>query len=164
MLHEKITNNQIQYTMKNHIRILQVLFLLIMISQTVIGQTGNDKEVLLQKLADRKDLQNVLPKNNDGTFRQLYILQQRIIFPENTNVQIAGKKLELADQAQIESIANPYYLLFWDFRISEDKANIGFMINNRPGVNTVELVRVVAVAEKQGDEWVIVDTKINNLR
>jgi hypothetical protein len=146
--------------MKNHIRILKVLFLLVMISQTVIGQTGNETEALLQKLANMKELQNILPKNNEGTIRQLYILQQRVSFPANTNVQIDGKKVELVDQAQIENIADPYYLLFWDFRISQNKANIGFMLNNRTGINVIELVRVVAEAEKNGNEWVINNVKI----
>jgi hypothetical protein len=146
--------------MKNNIRILKVLFLLVMISQTVIGQTGNDTEALLQKLADLKELQNILPRNNEGTIRQLYILQQRVSFPANSNLQIDGKKVELVDQSQIENIADPYYLLFWDFRISQNKANVGFMINNKTGIDTIELVRVVAEAEKKGNEWVIINVKI----
>ncbi len=150
--------------MKNHIRILKVLFLLVMFSQIVIGQTGNETEALLQKLVDLKELQNVLPKNDEGTIRQLYILQQRVSFPANTNVQIAGKKVELVDQAQIENIADPYYLLFWDFRISDNKANIGFMLMSKSGINQIELIRVVSEAEKKGTEWVLINVKVDKLR
>jgi hypothetical protein len=128
------------------------------------GQTDKDTTVVLQKCIDLKDLQQVLPLNSDGTTRHLYILQQRISFPANTNVQINGKKVDLVDQAQIENIADPYYLLFYDFRISQEKANTGFMLMKKTSNNAMEVARIDAEAEKKGTEWEIINVKIVNVR
>jgi hypothetical protein len=149
--------------MKNLISVLNVFILFSLLSQGVFGQTKQDTVAVLQKCIERKDFQQLLPLNSDGTIRQLYILQQRVSFPANTNVQIAGRKVELVDQAQIENITDPYYLLFWDFRISQNKGNVGFMLNNKTGKDAIELVRVVAEAEKNGNEWVIINVKIVNV-
>ncbi len=150
--------------MKKIIRILSVIFLFTLISRGVIGQTVNDSSAVLRKCIELKDLQQFLPLNSDGTYRQLYILQDRISFPAGTNVQIAGKKIVLADPAQFENLVDPYYLQFWDFRISQDKANASFMLNSRSGKNTIERVRVVAEVEKKGTEWVIIDANITRVR
>jgi hypothetical protein len=164
MLHKKRTNNQIQLTMKTSLRILKVLFLLIMISQRVLGQTGSDTEALLQKLADLKELKEQLPKSNDGTLKQLYILQDRVSFPANINVQIAGLKIAFVNKEQLANISDPYYLLFWDFRINQNRANTGFMLMSKSGINPIELIRVVSEAEKKGTEWVLIDVKVDKLR
>ena len=165
MLYRNIkTVNQTLTKMKNLIRILNVFFLLALLSQGVSGQTEKDTVAVLQKCIDLKDLKQFLPLNSDGTIGQLYILQDRISFPASTNVEIAGKKIALIDLPQLEDIADPYYLQFWDFRISQDLATVGFMLNYRPDKNTKELVRVVAEAEKKGTEWMIIDVKITRVQ
>jgi hypothetical protein len=128
------------------------------------GQTDKDTAAVLQKCIDLKDLQQFLSLNSDGTIRQLYILQERVSFPASTNVQIAGKKIALVDLAELENIADPYYLQFWDFRISQNRANTGFMLMSKSGINPIELVRVVAEAEKKGTEWAIIDVKVDKVR
>ncbi len=150
--------------MKNPIRILSVFILFALISTSVSGQTSKDSLAVLQKCMELKDLQQYLPLNSDGTMRQIYILQGRITFPSTTNVQIAGNKAELVDFARLEKLTDPYYIQFWDFRISQDKASAGFMLNSRPGRNTVELLRVVVEAVKSGTDWVINDTKITRVQ
>jgi hypothetical protein len=143
--------------MKNLIRILSVIFLLILLSPCVFGQTEKDSVAVLQKCVELKDLQQFLPLNSDGTVRQLYILQDRISFPVTANVQIAGMKISLVDLAQLENVSDPYFLQFWDFRVSDDKANAGFMLMKKAGNSAREVARVVAAAEKRGTDWVIID-------
>lgn len=150
--------------MKNIIRLLSVFFLLILLSPVVFGQTEKDSVAVLQKCVELKDLQQFLPLKSDGTIRQLYILQHGVSFPANTNVMISGKKIVLVNQTQLEAIKDPYYLLFWDFRINQNMANAGFVLNNKTGENTIEQVRVIAEAEKKGTEWVILDFKIIPMR
>jgi len=159
------TNNQTHTNMKNHIRILNLFFLLTLISLSAFGQTEKDSTAVLQKCIELNDLQQYLPLNSDGAVRQLYLLQNnRVSFPAGTNVQVVGKKVKLVDNAQIEAIPDSYFFQFWDFRISQDKATVGFMFNIKDGINTTEMIRVVAAAEKKGAEWLIIDVKITKVR
>jgi hypothetical protein len=150
--------------MKTLYKLLLIIFVFCLISFKMTGQTDKDTAAVLQKCIDLKDLQQFLPLNSDGTIRQLYILQERVSFPASTNVQIAGKKIALVDLAELENIADPYYLQFWDFRISQNRANTGFMLMSKSGINPIELVRVVAEAEKKGTEWAIIDVKVDKVR
>jgi hypothetical protein len=150
--------------MKTLYKLLLIIFVFCLISFKMTGQTEKDTAAVLQKCIDLKDLQQFLPLNSDGTIRQLYILQERVSFPASTNVQIAGKKIALVDLAELEKIADPYYLQFWDFRISQNRATTGFMLMSKSGINPNELVRVVAEAEKKGTEWAIIDVKLDKVR
>jgi hypothetical protein len=150
--------------MKTSPKLTTIFILILTLSVRGFGQTVSDEEVLLQKFTDMKELKEQLPLNNDGTFKQLYILQDRVSFPAGINVKIAGRKIVLADKEQLANISDPYYLLFWDFRIDQNESNIGFMLMTRSGMDAKELVRVTAKAEKNGGEWVITESKVDKLR
>jgi hypothetical protein len=150
--------------MKASPKLMTILILILTLSVRGFGQTLSDEEVLLQKFVDMKELKDQLPVNNDGTLKQLYILQDRVTFPAGTTVKMAGRKVILVNKEQLAGISDPYYLLFWDFRINQNESNIGFMLMNRSGGNAKELVRVSAKAEKNGSEWVITESKADNLR
>jgi hypothetical protein len=150
--------------MKASPKLMTILILILTLSVRGFGQTLSDEEVLLQKFADMKELKDQLPVNNDGTLKQLYILQDRVTFPASTTVKMAGRKIILVDKEQLAGISDPYYLLFWDFRINQNESNIGFMLMHRSGGNAKELVRVSAKAEKNGSEWVITESKADKLQ
>jgi hypothetical protein len=146
-------------------KFLLISGLMILISFSLFAQDSNkDTEAVLQKFIELKDLQQFLPLNTDGTIRQLYILQDRISFPASTNVQLAGKKIALVNSEELGKISDPYFLQFWDFRISQDKANTGYMLMKKSGNNSMEVARVVAEAEKKGTEWVIIDVQAVKVR
>jgi hypothetical protein len=149
-------------TMKKFLIISGVM---ILISFSLFAQDNNkDTANILQKCIELKDLQQFLPLNSDGTIKQLYVLQDRISFPASTNVQLAGKKIALVNLEQLGKISDPYFLQFWDFRISQDKANTGYMLMKKSGNNAMEVARVVAEAEKKGTEWVIIDVQAVKVR
>jgi hypothetical protein len=146
-------------------KFLLISGLMILISFSLFAQDSNkDTEAVLQKCIELKDLQQFLPLNSDGTIRQLYILQDRISFPAGTNVQLNGKKIALVNSEELGKISDPYFLQFWDFRISQDKANTGYMLMKKTGNNAMEVARVVAEAEKKGTEWVIIDAQAVKVR
>ncbi|HOW38963.1 MAG TPA: hypothetical protein PL123_00365 [Bacteroidales bacterium] len=146
--------------MKNLIRILNVFFLLTLISTGVFGQTEKDTVAVLQKCIEMKDFQQLLPLNSDGTRKQLNILNHGVSFPAGTNILIAGSTVALVDRAQLEKVTNPYYLLFWDFRISQNRANAGFVLNNKTGKEAIEMARFIVEAEKNATDWEIIDIKM----
>jgi len=142
---------------------MSILILILTLSVRGFGQTVSDEQLLLQKIADIKELKEQLPLNSDGSLKQLYILQDRVSFPANLNVRIAGKKIILTDKEQLANISDPYYLLFWDFSINQSGSTIGLMLMGRSGAKAKELVRVTAKAEKQGTDWVITESNIDKL-
>jgi hypothetical protein len=150
--------------MKVSPKLMTILILVLTLSVRGFGQTGSNEEILLQKFADMKELKDQMPVNSDGTLKQLYILQDRISFPANINVKMAGRKVILASKEQLANIQDPHYLLFWDFMINDDEASIGFMLMGRSGANAKELVRVTAKAEKNGSDWVITESKVDKLQ
>ena len=146
-------------------KFLLISGLMILISFSLFAQDNNkDTAYVLQKCIELKDLQQFLPLNSDGIIKQLYILQDRISFPAGTNVQLASKKIALVNLEQLGKISDPYFLQFWDFRISQDKANTGYMLMKKTGNNALEVARVVAEAEKKGTEWVIIDVQAVKVR
>lgn len=123
------------------------------------AQTPGDVTMILQKCIDLHDLQQVYPVNNDGSLKQLNVLQHGVSFPSNTNVSKSGLKVRFVDKNQLAAENIKSYFLFWKFEIIQNSANVDFIYNFLDSENLSKMTHVIVEMQRTGTEWTVSNSK-----
>ena len=123
------------------------------------AQTPGDITMILQKCIDLPDLQQIYPVNNDGSLKQLNVLQHGGSFPSNTNVSKSGIKVRFVDKNQLAAEEITSYFLFWEFVIDNNSAKVDFIYNFMDADNTTKMYHEKLEMRKLGDKWIVSGTK-----
>ena len=123
------------------------------------AQAPGDITMILQKCIDLPDLQQIYPVNNDGSLKQLNVLQHGVSFPSNTNVSKSGLKVRFVDKNQLAAEEITSYFLFWEFVIDNNSAKVDFIYNFMDTDNTPKMYRVIIEMQRAGDGWTATSTK-----
>ena len=123
------------------------------------AQAPGDITMILQKCIDLPDLQQFFPVNNDGSLKQLYVLQHGVSFPSNTNVLKSGLKVRFVNKNQLAAEEITSYFIFWEFVIDNNSAKVDFIYNLMDADNTTKMYHEKLEMRKLGDKWIVSGTK-----
>jgi hypothetical protein len=123
------------------------------------AQAPGDITMILQKCIDLPDLQQFFPVNNDGSLKQLYVLQHGVSFPSNTNVLKSGLKVRFVNKNQLAAEEITSYFIFWEFVIDNNSAKVDFIYNFMDADNTTKMYHEKLEMRKLGDKWIVSGTK-----
>jgi hypothetical protein len=119
-----------------------------------------DLQNLLQKSIGIAQLQTHLPKDENGTTKQLYVYYYAPQFiPVDLILSDGRKQLQFREITTSESDIAESFFLFERLNISDNHGQLSFkFFNNTPGQK--KLVNVSLNVTKQGNDWVIGNPQI----
>jgi hypothetical protein len=124
------------------------------------GAADDNQALLLQKCLELTELQPYYPKNTDGTYQPLRVLQHGISFPTDLKVSVGNKPVVFVEKAQIAADQVEAYFLFYAFTIGEKSAKVDFVFNYDQTSSLKKMQVVSLELQKAGSSWTIVQTKI----
>ena len=136
-----------------------IFFTVFGLMTNIEAQVPDDITMILQKCIDLPDLQQIYPVNNDGSLKQLNVLQHGVSFPSNTNISKSGLKVRFVDKNQLADEEITSYFLFWEFVIDNNSAKVDFIYNFQDTDNTPKMYHAKLEMRKSGDEWSVSGTK-----
>lgn len=123
-------------------------------------QTIDDQAAVLQKCIDLPELQPFLPKNQDGSYKTVNVMQHSISFPGNINVAHQGKPLLFISKGLATGGTTEAYFLFNQFQVDEHKAWVEFVLYYEQTMSAPKMQVVTLQLEKTGTNWSITQSKI----
>jgi hypothetical protein len=121
---------------------------------------AKDQALVLQHCLDLAGLQPYYPKNTDGTYMQLRVLQHGVSFPTDLTVSKAGMPVAFMDKDQIAGDAVDAYFLFFEFDITGKSASVSFVYHYDQTTSLKKMQVVSLELQKAGNTWSIVQAKI----
>jgi hypothetical protein len=123
-------------------------------------QTASDQADVLQKCLDLAALQNLYPKNADGTYKQLTVMQHGVAFQMSIGVTHGGQSVSFMDKAQVNSSNLDAYFYFHEFQLDQNVAKVDFIFHydQLSGSPKMQVVSVELVKSATG--WNIVQSKL----
>jgi hypothetical protein len=115
---------------------------------------------VLQKCFGLEGLQAYYPKNTDGTYKPLQILQHGVSFADDLDVSYAGNPVALIQKASLAADRIEAYFLFYEFAITGKSAKVRFVFNYDQTTNQKKMQVVSLELQKEDDAWNIVQSKI----
>lgn len=135
-----------------------MIFIITSFCFSLHGQTPGDMTKVLQKCLDLPDLLSDYPKNPDGSYKQLAIMQHGVSFPSDIQVSKFGQKVLLKSKQEVVN-GNDTYFLFYDFTLNSTTARIAYAFYYNPA-DSEAVILVNLELEKNGNEWSVVQSKI----
>ena len=121
----------------------------------------NDYKEILQLCINIPQLEEYIPKDNEGNIKQLYVYYYAPQFiPEDINLTKGGKILPFREIIVNESEINDCYFLFEKWEIEAGKGTISFSFTK----NSAEVrkhVKITTSLQKVNNNWIININTIN---
>jgi hypothetical protein len=136
-----------------------LIFLLTIASICTFGQNQQDQTQILQKCIDLPLLQQYFPKDSDGNYKAVVILQHGVSFPLNTTISKFGKSIQFMDKSQLSNLGINSFFLFWEFKIELNSAKVNFAYNYITTNNQPMIKKVSLVLQKANNLWIVSETK-----
>ncbi|MCE5348066.1 MAG: hypothetical protein LLG13_17510 [Bacteroidales bacterium] len=145
-------------------KLFTLIFLVILgFTIKVNAQNSGDMAKILQKCIDLPELQQYIPRNSNGSFSGIYVLQHGVSFPANTEAYKSGMRVQFINKDQLASGTINNYFLFWELNIEQNSAKVDF-VYHYPVSGYIATQRVILELQKSGDAWNVTDTKIQGGR
>lgn len=113
--------------MKKNTFIILFLFL----SGWIFAQTQNDKQEVLQLCIDLPELQSLLVDESGQQLKQLVVMNNEFLQPEEISITKFGKSLGFADLETINDRELNQYIVFNSFEIKGNEAKVHFQLASR---------------------------------
>jgi hypothetical protein len=124
-------------------------------------QAASDTAAVLQKCLDMPELQQYFPKNLDGTYKQVYVMQYPIAFSANNAVSKFQQSVLFEQRGAIYADKADGYFMFTSFAISGNTATVTFDYNYNY-TKAPAAIEVSLSLQKTGTEWTITTTQLHN--
>lgn len=137
------------------------IFLLMLMSLSLWGQSQTDQEAVLQKCIDLPEIQNLFPNDAYGQPQAVRVMQHAVSFDADLRLSKFGKDVEFLSKDQIYSRNTIAFLRFDIFEIFGDNAEVLFDFHydqTDPDPNK-NIVRISLQLGKHGAEWDIVESQ-----
>jgi hypothetical protein len=142
------------------IAFLLSLLLICGLALQIKAQSMNDRAMILQRCIDLPALQQYFNHNQDGTCKQLRIMQHGVSFETDLPVSKSGKALTYMTKTEIIDSKADAFFLFHTLTINQLTATVSFVYYLNYTQNQDDLVAVNLVMQKTGDSWNITETSI----
>jgi hypothetical protein len=124
-------------------------------------QAVSDTTAVLQKCLDMPELQQYFPKNLDGTYKQVYVMQYPVAFSANNAVSKFQQSVSFEQRGAIYADKADGFFMFRSFSISGNTAAVTFDYNYN--YTTVPAaVEVTLTLQKTGSTWAVTNTQLHN--
>jgi hypothetical protein len=121
--------------------------------------SGNDGKQVLEKCVALPSLQSYLPKNADGTYKPLIVLQHGVHFVPSLNAQHQGQSLQFVDKGQLAASNANGHFYFHTFRLENDQATVEFAFNYQQGLDAKSQMLTVQL-QKSNAAWSVTSSTI----
>lgn len=128
-------------------------------AKEVKAQESTDQAQVLQQCIGLSSLQALYPKNADGSYKALHVMQHGISFPENIGVSHQGKPLLFINKSYATSGSVEAYFLFHQFQVTDGKAWVEFVYYHKQNQDAPMMQVVMLELQKTGSTWTITKTK-----
>ncbi|MFW5877697.1 MAG: hypothetical protein ACOCUP_01155 [bacterium] len=131
-------------------------FMFLFIFAWMFGQTGTDKQEILQLCIEVPELQEYLVDDSGNTLAQLHVKANGYINPEDINIIKFGKPLRFVNKQDFSLLQDNSRIDFFVFDVDDQKARVDFTFSLNP-----DDVRfwVYMEFEKDSDTWQITKLK-----
>ena len=133
-------------------------FLIINIS--AIAQMTEERAKIVQVCLDLPDIQDLFPKDEEGNFIAVHIMQYPIALQTDIDVSKFGKSPVFMNRGQIYDNQIDTYFLFQNLDISQGKSSVKFTLYYHQTSLEKKLWVVDLDIEKLNNNWVVVNTEI----
>jgi hypothetical protein len=124
-------------------------------------QAASDTTAILQKCLDMPELQQYFPKNLDGTYKQVYVMQYPVAFSANNAVSKFQQSVLFEQRGAIYADKADEFFMFTSFAISGNTATVAFYYHYNY-TTTPATIEVTLTLQKTGTEWAITTTQLHN--
>lgn len=124
------------------------------------SEETSDQVQVMQKCIDLEGLQSFYPKNRDGSFKTLKVMQHAISFPHSIAVSHRGRSLDFIGKGEATGGFTEAYFLFNQFQITGRDAwvELVFYYDQSGSVGKMQVVSLKL--QKNGSTWTITQSKI----
>lgn len=122
-------------------------------------QAISDESVVLQKCIDLASVQVYYPKNTNGSYQQVRILQYPFTFASDIEVTKFGQPVLFINRDLISGL--DAYLNFTSFSINGNSASVSFNITYDRNTVNPDAVVVKVNLEKVDGNWNIINSNLN---
>lgn len=116
-----------------------------------------DDAAVLQRCVDLAELQEFYPKNADGSYRRLVIMQHAVSFPETIAVSHNGQNLLF--KAKGDAISGESYFYFHSFDVLDSTAKVEFTFYYDQNGTVPKMQVVTLQLQKSANGWNITNKK-----
>lgn len=126
----------------------------------VSGNTTDDAAVL-QLCLDLPQIQQNYPKNTDGTYKQVFIMQYPVVFDANLAVSKFGQPILFRTRPVLYSEKADAFFIVKEFVITGNTATVTFRFNYN-NLSIPAFADISLTLQKSGNTWSVVTTTINS--
>jgi hypothetical protein len=119
------------------------------------GQAVVDKAAVLQKILDLPEMLEYYPKNNDGSMKQLCIMQYPTTFTSDVTSALDVSKMEFRSSEAIKASMIPAYFAFRVFEVETNTATatVNYFYNYNWENGEFKVLTINIDLQKSGSEW-----------
>lgn len=119
------------------------------------AQTIEEKGKIIQVCLDLPDIQNLFPKDGNGNFTAIHIMQYPIALPTDLPVTKFGKNLVFMNREEIYDNQVKAYFLFQTLDIAESKALAQFTLYYDQTSTEKKIMKVALDLDKVNGNWLV---------
>lgn len=127
---------------------------------SAIAQTTEEKSKIIQVCLDLPDIQNLFPKDANGNFIAIHIMQYPIALPTDLPVTKFGKSLVFMNRHDIYDNQVKTYFLFQTLDIAASKALTQFTIYYDQTSAEKKAMLITLDLDKINGDWIITNKDI----
>ena len=131
-----------------------------LVKQNISSFDASQKEVL-EKCVSFTELQQYLPKNAAGTYKQLIVMQHAVSFEGDNGASHSGQTILYKGKADIKNGGVDAYFYFHTFTIDQNAAKAEFTFYYDQTTAAPKMAVVELALTKSANGWAIANSKIN---
>ena len=136
------------------------IFLLMLISLSLWGQSQTDQEAVLKLCIDLREIQNLFPNDAYGQPQAVRVMQHAVSFDADLSLSKFGKDVEFLSKDQIINLRSEAFLRFDKFEVDYTSAEVAFDFDyNRNDLSNPKRLYVRLFLSNRGSEWTIEESK-----
>ncbi len=129
------------------------LFIMLIFDVSANAQTTEEKGKIIQVCLDLPDIQNLFPKDANGNFTAIHIMQYPLALPTDIPVTKFDKALVFMNRPTIYSNHVELYFLFQTLDIAANKALVQFTLYYDQTSTEKKVMTVILNLDKVAENW-----------
>lgn len=149
--------------MKKLYLLVAALMFFVLFQKTSSAQSFDEQSLILQTCIDLAEIQQYYPKNEDNSFKQLYILNFPVVFSVSLSVSKSNLPVLFSSREEIRNENPDAFLSFSHFDVTEESASIEFQFNHHRLTDSPGVINCNLTLVKESGVWLKSNLTLNNL-
>ena len=124
------------------------------------AQTSEEKGKIIQICLDLPDIENLFPKDANGNFTAIHIMQYPIVLPTDLPITKFGKDIVFMNRHEIYDNQVKTYFLFQTMDVATSKALVQFTLYYEQTSADKKVMLITLDLDKINGDWIIANKDI----